>query len=383
MSGSRTIREWLADTPPRHFSRKRAWRALVQVNRMRKRARGARVRVQGMGDVQRILDHEPWAIPDEAALLEAQSGLRLLADPGPLEDEERMDIAARVDAALSRLAPRVTRAPVTLRIDGWPPGLGAGLRQRILRTDVAPPGPYPPDEAARIRWEVHGLELAGHTVQVEVLLPEGEILPAVPRDRRDRGKRGRTRPWLPNVDDVGRYSLTPLTLARRHARLVGDRPVFDAMAGVGGNTVAFAEAGSRVLAVERDPVRAALARRNITARGVGQQVTFLVGDAAVEVPALGPDLGPEAVLFLDPPWLDAAGGLLLRWDTLVPADLRPHVRAWPGPVLLKLPPAFAVRTLPRRSSPWTVRYELGDEARGDGHVVKMLTAWSGPAEPAL
>lgn len=384
MPESKTLREWLADTPPKHFASKRAWRALIQVNRLRRRARGAAVRVSGLGDVQRILDHEPWAVPDGAALHTAKRGLRLLAAEGDLEDGERMDIAASVDGALSLLAPRVAAAPVALRIEGWPPGLGPSLRLRILQTRIEPPGPYPPAEAARICRAVDGLVLAGHTLDVQPQLPPGEVLPAVPRDQRgDQGRRGRAPPWLPNVDPEGRYSLTPRALALRHARLVGDRPVLDAMAGLGGNTIAFAEAGSRVVAVERDPVRAALARRNLTARGVGARVSFLVGDAAVEVPALGPDMGPGAVLFLDPPWLDAAGALRLSWAALVAAALRPHVVAWPGPVLLKLPPAFDVATLPRRASPWTVRYELGDPARGDGHVVKMLTAWSGPHDPAL
>lgn len=384
MAESRTLREWLADTPPKHFAWKRAWRSLIQVNRMRKRTRGESARVRGLGDVQRVLDHEPWAVPDEQALHEVKTGLRLLAATGDLDDDERMDIAASVDAALCGLAPRVASTPVSLQIDGWPPGFGPSLRQRILQSEVAPPGPYPPAEAARIVRAVDGLCLAGHRVRVQPKLGADEVLPAVARDRRgDRGKRGRSRPWLPNVDPIGRYSLTPLSLARRHARLVGERPVFDAMAGLGGNTIAFADGGSRVLAVERDPERAALARRNVTARGVGGRVTFLVGDAAIEVPTLGPGLGPEAVLFLDPPWLHVDDRLRLVWSELVPVGLRPHVQAWPGPVLVKLPPAFSVDTLPRRASPWTVRYELGDPRRGDGHVVKMLTAWSGPLEPAL
>lgn len=384
MSGSRTIREWLADTPPHHFSRKRAWRALIQVNRLRRRVRGESPRVGGMGDVQRILDHEPWVVPDERALHEAKTGLRLLVVPGVLDDAERMDIAARVDGALSRLAPRVTSGPVALRVEGWPPGLGPALRRRILQTDLLPPGPYPPVEAARIRRSIDGLQLAGSTLRVSARLPEGEVLPAIPRELRgDPGKRGREGAWLPHVDTQGQYSLTPLEIARRHAGLVGSRPVLDAMAGLGGNTIAFAEAGCRVIAVERDPARAALARRNLTARGVGGAVSFLVGDASVEIPAVGPTLGPSAVLFLDPPWLDDSGALRLAWAALAPPALRPEVEGWPGPVLLKLPPAFDVRTLPARKSPWTIRYELGDPDRGDGHIVKMLTAWSGPLEAGV
>ncbi|MEC7947821.1 MAG: hypothetical protein VX265_09660, partial [Myxococcota bacterium] len=166
MSESRTLREWLADTPPRHFASKRAWRALIQVNRLRRRLRRDEIRVTGMAAVQRILDHEPWAVPDETALLTVKSGLRHLASQDGLEEEERMDIAGRVDRALGRLAPRVATSPVGLRIEGWPPGLGSGLRQRILRSSVLPPGPYPPAEAARIVREVDGLELAGHTVRV-------------------------------------------------------------------------------------------------------------------------------------------------------------------------------------------------------------------------
>ena len=384
MAGSRTIREWLADTPPHHFSRKRAWRALIQTNRLRRRLRGAAPRVGGMGEVQRILDHEPWGIPDERALHEAKTGLRLLAIPGVLDDDERMDIATGVDEALGRLVPRVASGPVALRVEGWPPGLGTALRLRIMQTDVPPPGPYPAVEAARIHKALDGMQLAGHTLRVSPALPADEVLPAVPRDQRgDTGRRGRGRAWVPHVDTEGRYSLTPLRLAQRHARLVGDRPVLDAMAGLGGNTIAFAERGCRVLAIERDASRAALARRNLTARGVGAQVTFLVGDATVEIPSLGPGLGPEAVLFLDPPWLDPEGGLLLNWKAIVSKQIRDAVMDWPGPVLLKLPPAFDVRSLPGRPSPWTIRYELGEPDRGDGHIVKMLTAWSGPREPAV
>lgn len=55
-------------------------------------------------------------------------------------------------------------------------------------------------------------------------------------------------------------------------------PVADLGCGVGADTVALAEAGLRVLAVERDPVRAFLARYNVAALGLAERVHVLQAD---------------------------------------------------------------------------------------------------------
>ncbi len=56
------------------------------------------------------------------------------------------------------------------------------------------------------------------------------------------------------------------------------RRVADLGAGIGGDALALAEAGKRVLAVERDPVRAALLRYNAAALGLAERLEVVVGD---------------------------------------------------------------------------------------------------------
>ena len=377
MPESRTLREWLADAPPHHFSRKRAWRALIQVNRMRKRVRDARVRIGGQVDLQRMLDHEPYAIPSDEDLCSVKRGLKLLVATGTLSNDERMDIARDVDQAMGRLAPRVVRGPVSIRVEGWPPGLGEKMRRRLLGTEVLPPGPYSPQEAARVVSKLDGLCLAGSRIRASAQLGANEVLPTLPRAQRwDQGRRERPGVWLTHLDKQATLSLTPHAIAKRQATIVAGRPVLDAMAGAGGNTIAFAMAGSRVIGVELDAARATLARRNIMDAKVGALVSFIVGDASTEIVDLQGIIDPDTVLFLDPPWLNESGQLRLSWAELVGPSLRPHVARWRGMVMLKLPASFDVETLPAMETPWTVRYEFGDPRRGDGHVVKMLTAWA-------
>jgi SAM-dependent methyltransferase len=374
-----SLRQLLEDTPPHHFKRSAAWKALVQANRERRRARGESPFIAGQRDVQRALDAVPRGAVDPHRLVDAKEGLKLLCQAASLDPEARMDLAARVDAALRELAPTLVSDPVSVVVTGWPQGFGPALRRRVLQVAVDPPGPYAPAEAARLVRDIDGLVLAGSTLGVAPQLAPFTALPPVPRSQRaDKGRWGRGGPWLPYGDGEGRYSLTPRHLALAQARLVGERPVLDAMCGVGGNAVAFAERGARVVAIERDPRRAEMARLNVQKRGVADRLEVVRGDAMTLVAVRGAALGPEAVLFLDPPWLDEAGAVITRWTGFLPAPLRREVARWPGPVLLKLPPAFDVHTLPGRGAPWTVRFEFGDPERGDGHVVKMLSAWSGP-----
>nr|WP_240948135.1 class I SAM-dependent methyltransferase [Planosporangium mesophilum] len=63
--------------------------------------------------------------------------------------------------------------------------------------------------------------------------------------------------------------------ARRAARLAasGARTVADLGCGIGADTIAFARAGLRVLAVDADPVTAAVAAANVAALGLAERVT--------------------------------------------------------------------------------------------------------------
>ena len=76
--------------------------------------------------------------------------------------------------------------------------------------------------------------------------------------------------------------------------------VADLGCGIGADTIAMAEAGLRVVAVELDPVRARLAAANVAAAGLADRVQVLCADWTT--PALGGALalaGPDAA-FVDP-----------------------------------------------------------------------------------
>jgi SAM-dependent methyltransferase len=111
-------------------------------------------------------------------------------------------------------------------------------------------------------------------------------------------------------EDAGRLYFTHETLEQatrapvarlRARRLVGAGvdAVVDLGCGIGGDLVAFARAGLRVRGVERDPLRAAIARANLAALELSGEVVD--GDLADVAPA------PGEVPFLDPARRDAAG----------------------------------------------------------------------------
>ncbi len=79
----------------------------------------------------------------------------------------------------------------------------------------------------------------------------------------------------------------------------GARAVLDLGCGIGSDLVAFARAGLRVRGIERDPVRAAIARANLAALGLDGEV--LCADAADVAPR------PDEVVFLDPARRDDRG----------------------------------------------------------------------------
>jgi SAM-dependent methyltransferase len=168
------------------------------------------------------------------------------------------------------------------------------------------------------------------------------------------------------LDDEGRMSLTPEALALamgREARALGpDVTVIDAGCGAGGNTIGFALAGCRVLAIERDRERLALARHNVQVYGVTDRVRLFHGDAT-EAPSLAGDL-----LFVDPPW----GAAYDRVAT--PPDAFPLLQALLArrgdrPLWAKVPPSYAP---PAEAS---AEAWFG-EAPGDRHRVKfVLCRW--------
>ncbi len=160
-------------------------------------------------------------------------------------------------------------------------------------------------EAADLDARLRGIGLDGRPLEVSVdpKLPRSAVRAARTEDAR---RRRDTTPGFARkgarLDDEGKMSLTPEALAMAIAAGAGGRPVIDATTGCGGNAIAFARAGSRVFAIERDPARLAMARHNARLYGVEARITFAAGDARELVPA-ATDRGFEgAILFVDPPW---------------------------------------------------------------------------------
>jgi hypothetical protein len=378
------------------FSLRKTTRRFIQLCRASRRATGAARPLRSRRALDQLLQRPHNA--EDAALSALADGLRAAARNH--EDSPPEATLDEIEQGLQRAGARIRATPIQVSVQGWPPGMTEGVRARILGH---PPGTaLPPAEVALVVHRLHGLAIGGHHLRVEPALLPGEVLPAVPRDRRgDRGRRGRGAPWLRHLDEEGTRSLTPEPLARVHARLLAQRHpssapprhetraepladkrgpvrIVEPCCGCGGNTVAFAQGGAVVEAWELDPARAALARANLRETGVSDRVRVRVGDGLAAART-----SPADAIFIDPPWeLSLSGGRRRRlesWGALCQAlpGLDAALAAHPV-ALLKLPRTFAVDTLPGGAAAWSLRYELGSAGTGDAQVVRMITALRPP-----
>ncbi|XP_063524852.1 trimethylguanosine synthase isoform X2 [Pongo pygmaeus] len=103
------------------------------------------------------------------------------------------------------------------------------------------------------------------------------------------------------LDREGWFSVTPEKIAEHIAGRVSQSfkcdVVVDAFCGVGGNTIQFAFTGMRVIAIDIDPVKIALARNNAEVYGIADKIEFICGDFLLLASCLKAD-----VVFLSPPW---------------------------------------------------------------------------------
>lgn len=100
------------------------------------------------------------------------------------------------------------------------------------------------------------------------------------------------------LDEEGWYSVTPEEIATRHAQHCRSTDVvIDCFAGVGGNAIQFAMVCHRVVSIDIDPKRIALAMNNAKIYGVEDSIDFIIGDFFQLAPSLKGD-----VVFLSPPW---------------------------------------------------------------------------------
>jgi len=171
---------------------------------------------------------------------------------------------------------------------------------------------------------------------------------------------------------------TPAAVAAERAgRFAAFGRVADLCAGIGLDTIALAAAGPRVVAVERDPVRAMLLRHNVAAAGFAERVDVVEGDAVVSP--------PEAdAAFLDP---DRRPGGRRERD---PARFEPPADAWDalaaryGHLMVKLPPATRPSDRPGAGlAPRPASFAAGlDAVPGRQPSPEAFGAWDGRQAPA-
>lgn len=101
------------------------------------------------------------------------------------------------------------------------------------------------------------------------------------------------------VDAYGLCSVKPERIAREIASHLPGDVVLDACCGVGGVSIALAAQGKRVIAVDADAPRIAMAKHNARIYGVARQIEFHEGDIGL----LWHKLLPECQsVYLDPSW---------------------------------------------------------------------------------
>ena len=223
------------------------------------------------------------------------------------------------------------------------------------------------EAAADLQARLRGLGLDGRALVCSIDPPLKR--PVVRRARTEDARRRRaTTPGFERsgvrLDDEGRWSLTPEQLALRIARTAAHAPIVDAGCGLGGNAIAFARAGSSVIAIEADAARLALARHNAKTYQVADRIHFIHGDAV----ALAREHATrDAILFIDPPWgrdwaHDRCGLAQLPLLAALLTIASEYAALW-----AKVPPSFATAELPDA----TPEAWFG-EAEGDRRRIKFV-----------
>ncbi|MFC9857278.1 MULTISPECIES: THUMP-like domain-containing protein [unclassified Streptomyces] len=168
--------------------------------------------------------------------------------------------------------------------------------------------------------------------------------------------------FTPNgVEQATRTSVATYR-AERFARLGGVRSVADLCCGIGGDAIALARAGIRVLAVDRDPLTAEVARANAAALGLADLIEVRCADVT-EI-----DTSPYDAVFVDPA---RRGG---RGRIFDPEAYSPPL-SWATAAALKAPRAAL------KIAPGVPHEAIGPRAEAewisDGGDVKEAVLWFG------
>lgn len=174
--------------------------------------------------------------------------------------------------------------------------------------------------------------------------------------------------FTPNgVEQATRRSVAEYRAARFSALGVGS--VADLCSGIGGDAIALARAGVRVLAVDHDPLTAATARANAQALGLSEFIEVRCADV------METDTGPYDAVFVDPARRGGRGRIFdpeaysppLSW-AIEAARTRPHAA-------LKIAPGIPHELVPP---------DFSAEWISDEKDVKEAVLWhGGPATPRI
>ena len=217
-------------------------------------------------------------------------------------------------------------------------GPGEWCASELPCGDLQVEGELEREAAADLAARLRGVGMGGSLLALEVRPPlNRKYLRQAYSDearRYRKGSPGFTRAGT-RLDDEGRFSLTPEALAYELGKRAEGLLVLDACAGAGGNAIGFARAGCKVVAIEIDESRLAMARHNAKIYGVADRIEFICGDAREVVAKRKADL-----IFIDPPW-----GEKYNKERVTLADLTPceeilgaasHIpKHW-----IKTPPSF-------------------------------------------
>ena len=257
---------------------------------------------------------------------------------------------------LATFAPFDTREPERVRIEVDAPGFLDRGRYQPLEGEV------PASHARFVMRALDGVVLGGQTMSVRTTptIRPGRVVRAF-EPLRERLTRVLGDPDA-RFDDEGLYSATPVALAREVVQGLSG-VVIDGTCGLGCLAIAAAELPGvkKVIAIELDDARLALARNLIALRGHTAKIEVRLGDIRTLLPTLKGD-----ALILDPPWggRDYDRGAVTLED--LPLDVRPLISSFRGAIRLKLPRGLDVASLPSDLTPRAMIDEQG--------VIKFLLA---------
>ncbi len=321
---------------------------------------------------------EGWPVLDLASL-----ALRAGLDTAPAHasaggDDDAFELALLHQALRELSAERDEGRRARLRelarasIERFVPREPARVQLRVAAPAFLPPAVFAPlgevdsAHARRILGAWDGLAVGGDVVRVVTEPPLARPARCFAFEPR-RARRARLFSRFEEgiaFDDEGLFSATPEALALRIAAGL-EGVVVDATCGIGSIAIAMARSPrvSRVVAIDRDASRLAMAEHNARIYGVHDRIDFRAGDALALVPTLAFD-----ALVVDPPW----GGRGYDREHTGLGDLRMPIApllGLPGALVLKLPRSFDVHALPA-----DFEIEALLDERG---VLKMLVARRG------